>query len=829
MRPAPARPAKGGGLPARRAILRWAWRLFRREWRQQLLVLTLLTVALAATTVGMGLAATSHSSSLASTFGTADHLITLSGSDPSLAADIAATKRAFGTVEVIEHQKVAVPGLADTIDLRAQEPNGVFSHPALRLVAGRYPTGPDEVAVTADVATIFDLSIGDTWRQEGHSRRVVGIVENPLNLLDRFALVAPGEASPPDHVTILIRATAQKFDAAPPLNGAEIQIRPSGENRAAAIQVLILTTVGLLFIGLVAVASFTVMAGRRLRALGMLGAIGATDRHMRLVLLANGVVVGAVAAVTGTGLGLAGWIAFAPNLEKILEHRIDRFDLPWWAIGVGMLLAILTAAAAAWWPARSAARVPIVGALSARPSPPRPAHRFAALGALLLAPGVGLLALSHQTRQPLILTGIVTTTLGILFLAPAGIAGLAVAGRRFPIATRLALRDLARYRARSAAALAAVSLAVGIAATIVTFAAASQAEAARADAATGGNLASNQLVAWLSPNGSVGQVPEHTAEELHTLQDRVNEIAASLGSHVVLALEGATDPAAPPMGAVGNEAAGKPIVALGKPHRVVVNGKAETEYRGNEDVPLFVATPEVLSRYGINPGDVDPTTDILTSRSSLAGFDLIPGRHSDWHPKIQRAVELPSYTSGPNTLITTHALESLGLTPLPVGWLIQTPQALTQAQIDTARQLAAAAEISIETRATHASLSQLRTDATAAGVLVALCVLAMTVGLIRSETARDLRTLAATGASTTTRRGLTGVTAGALALLGALLGTGGAYLALLAWYRSQLHLLTHVPVVDLAVIIVGLPIAATTGSWLLAGREPPAISRQPLE
>jgi len=103
------------------------------------------------------------------------------------------------------------------------------------------------------------------------------------------------------------------------------------------------------------------------------------------------------------------------------------------------------------------------------------------------------------------------------------------------------------------------------------------------------------------------------------------------------------------------------------------------------------------------------------------------------------------------------------------------------------------------------------------------------VGLIRSETARDLRTLAATGASSTTRRSLTGATAGALALLGALLGTAGAYLALIAWYRSQLHLLSHVPVADLVVIIAGLPLAAAGAGWLLAGREPPAIARQPLE
>src|SRR4029450_5555404 len=39
---------RNGGMAARRAVIRWASRLFRREWRQQLLVVTLLTVGVAA-------------------------------------------------------------------------------------------------------------------------------------------------------------------------------------------------------------------------------------------------------------------------------------------------------------------------------------------------------------------------------------------------------------------------------------------------------------------------------------------------------------------------------------------------------------------------------------------------------------------------------------------------------------------------------------------------------------------------------------------------------------------------------------------------------------
>jgi putative ABC transport system permease protein len=114
-------------------------------------------------------------------------------------------------------------------------------------------------------------------------------------------------------------------------------------------------------------------------------------------------------------------------------------------------------------------------------------------------------------------------------------------------------------------------------------------------------------------------------------------------------------------------------------------------------------------------------------------------------------------------------------------------------------------------------------------MLLALGILAMTVGLIRGEAAGDLRTLTAAGATATTRRNLTAATSGALALLGVVLGTTGAYLALLAGYHNDLGALGRVPVGHLTVTLVGLPLTAAAAGWLLAGREPPALARQPLE
>ena len=183
----------------------------------------------------------------------------------------------------------------------------------------------------------------------------------------------------------------------------------------------------------------------------------------------------------------------------------------------------------------------------------------------------------------------------------------------------------------------------------------------------------------------------------------------------------------------------------------------------------------------------------------------------------------------PSSFITLNGLRRHGWKQGPNGWLIESSSPLTSDQIATARELAAAAGLEIETQRERTSLAKPIAIATAAGALLALAILAMTVGLIRSESAGDLRTLTATGATGMTRRTLTAATAGALAFLGGLLGVAGAYLALAATYHDDLGYLGRVPVIPLALIVVGVPLAATAAGWLLSGREPPAIARAVIE
>ncbi len=197
---------------------------------------------------------------------------------------------------------------------------------------------------------------------------------------------------------------------------------------------------------------------------------------------------------------------------------------------------------------------------------------------------------------------------------------------------------------------------------------------------------------------------------------------------------------------------------------------------------------------------------------------------------MQTFSSLPSGTSAPNTVLTTQAVRRLHLRLIPYGWLIQAPAPLTHTQISAARQLAIASDATIETKSGELGLAEISDGATAVGILLALGVLVMTVGLIRSEAAGDLRTLTAAGASSRIRRTIVGATAGIIGLLGAILGTVAAAIATLAWAKSSLSaVFGGIPAIDFLLILVGLPAVAAVGGWLLAGRAPSDIARQPLE
>ena len=214
--------------------------------------------------------------------------------------------------------------------------------------------------------------------------------------------------------------------------------------------------------------------------------------------------------------------------------------------------------------------------------------------------------------------------------------------------------------------------------------------------------------------------------------------------------------------------------------------------------PIYVATPALLRAYGIDPRSIPSDVDVLSSRSGLSGSGVqltYGGGGKDGsgfqglgaggnstnacqparclaHPVVQEEGRLPIGTSAPNTVVTENALHRLHIADQAGlgGWMVLANSAITQAQLTSANSLAAAGDLTIESKNDEPTSSEIVNWATVFGIALALGVLAMSVGLIRSETAGDLRTLTAAGASSRTRRSLTAVTAGGLAFSGALSG-----------------------------------------------------------
>jgi putative ABC transport system permease protein len=452
-----------------------------------------------------------------------------------------------------------------------------------------------------------------------------------------------------------------------------------------------------------------------------------------------------------------------------------------------------------------------------------------------------------------LIPGFVALIAGIILVSPFFLALLARVGRKAPIAVRLALRDLSRYRARSGSALSAISVGVLIAVVICVVAVARYSNVYDY---VGPNLASTELAVW-SPNGQNGNVPGPNGPNVTTPATPATPATPSIqsqeaGVHAIASAVGATD-----------------IVELDNPASSV--GLQNPSGSGRQwDGQIYVATPALLRAYGINPSSIPSDVDVLSSRPGLSGSGVQltyggesgkgggqlvgpgagggggpgPGNTNTCssggciaHPVLLEESRLPTGTDAPNTLITESALRRLHLASQSSldGWILQANTPITSAQILNAQAVAATNNLSVESKNDAPTSSEIVNGATIFAIALALCILAMSIGLIRSETASELRTLTATGASSRTRRNLTAVTAGGLAFLGALLGTVAAYVGLAGFFRSSAlegglsDIIDHIPWSNLFLIVIAMPIVAAIVGWVLAGRDPTGLSTRPME
>ncbi|MFC5667247.1 FtsX-like permease family protein [Kitasatospora misakiensis] len=388
------------------------------------------------------------------------------------------------------------------------------------LVEGRAPSAPHEAAATRAFLAEAGLRIGDSTTVKGLDGapfKLTAAVEYPgdLNRVELVArpdeLIAPLAASAPSAPGASSGLTAAGADEANPVRwlvrmpgGAALDwpaVRKLNRygftvtSRAVALdpppesavtydpdlfklpdadkRVVILATVAgmaLLEVALLAGPAFAVGARRSRRQLALIGAAGGDRGHVRAVVLGSGLVLGA----TGAAVGLVAGVGLVALLRTWAEEaggsRFGHFAIAPLDLLAIAAVGVVTALLAAVVPAVQAARRDVVAGLTGRDTVGTPSRRLPLLGLLLVAAGAGAALYGAGTQQtgamPVfaglttralsVLAGAVTAELGFLLFTPLMIA---VFGR-LPLGPRLALRDSARHRGRTAPAVAAVMAAV---------------------------------------------------------------------------------------------------------------------------------------------------------------------------------------------------------------------------------------------------------------------------------------------------------------------------------------------------------------------------------
>ncbi|EAP98266.1 hypothetical protein JNB_14918 [Janibacter sp. HTCC2649] len=216
--------------------------------------------------------------------------------------------------------------------------------------------------------------------------------------------------------------------------------------------------------------AFAVSAARQRRTLALSASNGATTAQLRHSVLAQAVVLGVIAAVAGSALGVAlAWALMRNDRVTQFLGMGGPFELPWVAVALVTLAAMASSVIAALLPARRLGRLDIVGVMKGQNVSPRPSKVVFLVGAALAALG-GFWVISLAANQATsaeggevkVVAATVALVVGAIMLAPMILVGIARVSSRLPVSLRMATRDAGRQRSRSVPAIAAILAGVAV-------------------------------------------------------------------------------------------------------------------------------------------------------------------------------------------------------------------------------------------------------------------------------------------------------------------------------------------------------------------------------
>lgn len=749
------------------------------------------------------------------TFGQAD-LIVDAGS-PTVAT-LPSGSRTLGLTQA--RTVVRGPDNLRVSDYEATDPEHPLNQGRYVFRSGRAPAGPAEVALTRSMADELGLEVGSrlTAGMPQRELTVVGLIDWSRSLGAAGLLVTNDAPLSAAGGKLMVQLPPGSGWSPPkPISFMERSAPSAAERRIeAAATVLVVSFAGTQVVLLVG-AAFTVGAARQRRELALVAAAGATAAQVRKVVVAGGMLLGAISATAGVLLGLATFALAGPLIERIADHPLTEVSIPAGRVAGTAVVTLLLAVLAAVLPARALRGRPLRGALGGQRDQSR-------LDQVALVAGVGLIAVAtvallgsaNPEGQPAVLAAAgIALLLGVVMCTPALVRVSAPLARVLPMPARMALRHAVRHRLRTAAAMAAVLAAVaGSVALALAGGARGVATPTQVEARTGQVLVPAELADLLGPAGLArlaAPLPARAVVPLRTASNFYPTVFRDLS-------DSTTDPTV-------FRAHEQRDIAVGGAEVVrLVTGRAAT-------------TAEVAA---LDQGDAVVFNDALAE----SGQVTLLSRGSA--PSSATATSLPAVVAAqqeyfaklPGLVVSPATAQRLGLDTQPRQVVIDPSRTPTDAELDRANavllqaQLAAGRSHSPATVAAAELGSDTRHSTTmfyllaGLSVLVTLVASTVAVGLAATELRPDLATMAAVGATGRTRRRIAAAQAGFIVGAGTLLGLISGIGPAAAYVGFNVELRWHVPWPALLAVVLVPPVLAIVAALGLARGGLPRLRRQ---
>ena len=406
-----------------------------------------------------------------------------------------------------------------TVDIPAQWPDGHFFTTSAEMVdlrdpvaAGRFrtlqgavATQPHQITLTTTLAARMSAHVGSTVKLGAPATdfTVVGLLDS-LVPSDKpggrsVAVAMPGQipvigtAYGPRY---LMTGASLNWAAVQKLNGKGLGVYsrdaitdPNGflpnadaDSRALLVGGVILgVLMSVMQVVFLAGPAFAVGGRRMRRQLGQLGAAGAAPRQIRMVVIAGGLVLGGAGSLLGVTAGVA--LGLSTN-----GFFVDKIGVPYVATHIVLpdlvvifAIGLVSGVLAALFPAITASRASLVSMLSRTPGTVRAARWWSVAGVITATAGVAVTVTAASARVSeadrasgsisrvvLIGGGLLLVEVGLVLATPLVLQMIAQIGRSAPTTARLAVRDVARHRGRSAPAVAAVMTVVAVAVAVTS-------------------------------------------------------------------------------------------------------------------------------------------------------------------------------------------------------------------------------------------------------------------------------------------------------------------------------------------------------------------------